>query len=109
MAYGRLPRSQELTHRLPQTNKRKLHPYVFKEMSSNRIVGYSAKSTMKSQLPVTTALSSDHRPKSWACIPRGGPRHCAPLGQGIRFQSHKRIRTLTRYSMMGSVGRIGAG
>jgi hypothetical protein len=68
---------------------------------SNRIVGYSIDSRMKSQLAVT-ALNN-------AVARRGDVAGCVVhTDRGSQFQSRKFVRALKRHDMVGSMGRVGA-
>lgn len=69
-------------------------------MFSNRIVGYSIDSRMKSRL-ATQALSS-------AVTRRGDVAGCVVHSdRGSQFRSRKFVHTLGRYDMAGSMGRVG--
>ncbi|MEE6180042.1 IS3 family transposase [Mycobacterium sp. 050134] len=79
----------------------KLYLCAIKDVFSNRIVGYSIDSRMKSRL-ATTALAS-------AVARRGDVAGCIlHTDRGSQFRSRKFIHALGRYDMVGSMGRVGA-
>jgi putative transposase len=83
------------------TGEGKLYLCAFKEVWSNRIVGYSIDSRMKSQLAVT-ALNN-------AVARRGEVAGCVVhTDRGSQFRSRKFVRALKRHDMVGSMGRVGA-
>jgi putative transposase len=83
------------------TGEGKLYLCAFKEVWSNRIVGYSIDSRMKSQLAVT-ALNN-------AVARRGDVAGCVVhTDRGSQFRSRKFVRALKRHDMVGSMGRVGA-
>jgi transposase InsO family protein len=68
---------------------------------SNRIVGYSIDSRMKSRLAVT-ALDN-------AAARRGDLAGCVlHTDRGSQFRSRRFVRALARHDMIGSMGRVGA-
>jgi putative transposase len=68
---------------------------------SNRIVGYSIDSRMKSRLAVA-ALNN-------AAARRDGVAGCVVhTDRGSQFRSRKFVRALGRHDMVGSMGRVGA-
>jgi transposase InsO family protein len=74
---------------------------IDKDVFSNRIVGYSIDSRMKSRL-ATTALGS-------AVARRGAVAGCIlHSDRGSQFRSRKFVHALHRHSMVGSMGRVGA-
>lgn len=84
-----------------RTSEGKLYLCAIKDVFSNRIVGYSIDSRMKSQL-ATTALSS-------AVTRRGEVAGCIlHSDRGSQFRSRKFLHALGRYDMVGSMGRVGA-
>jgi transposase InsO family protein len=84
-----------------RTSEGKLYLCAIKDVFSNRIVGYSIDSRMKSQL-ATTALSS-------AVARRGTVAGCIlHSDRGSQFRSRKFVHALGRYDMVGSMGRVGA-
>ena len=78
-------------------------PYVCatKDVFSNRIVGYSSDSRMKSRIAVN-ALNN-------AVARRGDVAGCiVHTDRGSQFRSRKHIRALNHHGMVGSMGRVGA-
>ena len=83
------------------TGEGKLYLCAFKDVYSNRIVGYSMDSRMKSRLAVE-ALSN-------AVARRGDVAGCVVhTDRGSQFRSRKFVRALGRHGMVGSMGRVGA-
>ena len=83
------------------TGEGKLYVCAIKDAFSNRIVGYSIDSRMKSRL-ATTALSS-------AVARRGEVAGCiVHTDRGSQFRSRKFVHALHRHCMVGSMGRVGA-
>jgi putative transposase len=84
-----------------RTVEGKLYLCAIKDVFSNRIVGYSIDSRMKSRL-ATTALGS-------AVARRGAVPGCIlHSDRGSQFRSRKFVHALGRYDMVGSMGRVGA-
>jgi putative transposase len=84
-----------------RTSEGKLYLCAIKDVFSNRIVGYSIDSRMKSQL-ATQALAS-------AVARRGEVAGCIlHTDRGSQFRSRKFVHALHRYDMIGSMGRVGA-
>ena len=84
-----------------RTGEGKLYLCAIKDVFSNRIVGYSIDSRMKSRL-ATTALHS-------AVARRGQVAGCIlHTDRGSQFRSRRFVRALGRYEMVGSMGRVGA-
>jgi len=83
------------------TGEGKLYLCAVKDAYSNRIVGYSIDSRMKSRLAVT-ALSS-------AVARRGDVAGCVVHSdRGSQFRSRKFVNAISRAGMVGSMGRVGA-
>ncbi|AXN46764.1 Integrase core domain protein [Mycobacterium marinum] len=83
------------------TGEGKLYVCAIKDVFSNRIVGYSIDSRMKSRL-ATTALAS-------AVARRGDVAGCIfHTDRGSQFRSRKFVHALARHGMVGSMGRVGA-
>lgn len=87
------------------TGEGKVYVCAFKDVYSNRIVGYSIDSRMKSRLAVTALGNAVAR------------RHAAGhdvadcivhTDRGSQFRSRKFIRALGQHHMLGSMGRVGA-
>ena len=83
------------------TGEGKLYLCAIKDVFSNRIVGYSIDSRMKSRL-ATTALAN-------AVARRGEVVGCVVHSdRGSQFRSRKFVRALGYHDMVGSMGRVGA-
>ena len=83
------------------TDEGKLYLCAMKDVFSNRIVGYSMDSRMKSRL-ATTALNN-------AVGRRGEVAGCVVhTDRGSQFRSRKFVHALGRHGMVGSMGRVGA-
>jgi putative transposase len=83
------------------TGEGKLYVCAFKDAWSNRIVGYSIDSRMKSRLAVA-ALNN-------AVARRGEVAGCVVhTDRGSQFRSRKFVRALAHHRMVGSMGRVGA-
>jgi putative transposase len=84
-----------------RTLEGKLYLCAIKDVFSNRIVGYSIDSRMKSRIAVN-ALNN-------AVARRGDVAGCVVhTDRGSQFRSRKHVRALARHSMVGSMGRVGA-
>ncbi len=71
------------------------------DVYSNRIVGYSIDSGMKSRLAVAALNSAvDRRGDVAGCI--------LHTDRGFQFRSRKHVLELHRHGMVGSMGRVGA-
>ena len=83
------------------TSEGKLYLCAIKDAYSNRIVGYSIDSRMKSRLAVA-ALNN-------AVARRGDVAGCViHTDRGSQFRSRKFVHELNRHAMTGSMGRVGA-
>ncbi|WP_412747766.1 IS3 family transposase [Krasilnikovia sp. M28-CT-15] len=83
------------------TGEGKLYLCAIKDVWSNRIVGYSIDTRMKSCLAVA-ALNN-------AAARRGDLSGCVlHTDRGSQFRSRKFVRALDGYRMVGSMGRVGA-
>ncbi|NUJ90131.1 IS3 family transposase [Plantibacter sp. MCCC 1A11337] len=83
------------------TGEGKLYLCAIKDVYSNRIVGYSIDSRMKSRLAVA-ALNN-------AAARRGDVAGCVVHSdRGSQFRSRKFVHALNRHAMVGSMGRVGA-
>lgn len=83
------------------TGEGKLYLCAIKDVYSNRIVGYSIDSRMKSRLAVN-ALNS-------AVARRGEVADCiVHSDRGSQFRSRKFVRALNRHHLLGSMGRVAA-
>lgn len=84
-----------------RTAEGKLYLCAIKDVYSNRIVGYSIDSRMKSRLAVA-ALSN-------AVARRGDASGCVVhTDRGSQFRSRRFVHALGRNDMVGSMGRVGA-
>ena len=84
-----------------RTGEGKLYLCAVKDVHSNRIVGYSIDSRMKSRLAVA-ALNN-------AVARRGNVAGCVlHTDRGSQFRSRKFVHALGRHDMVGSMGRVGA-
>ena len=84
-----------------RTSEGKLYLCAVKDVFSNRIVGYSIDSRMKSRLAVA-ALNN-------AVARRGDVAGCVlHTDRGSQFRSRKFVHALNRHDMVGSMGRVGA-
>ena len=84
-----------------RTSEGKLYLCAIKDVFSNKIVGYSIDSRMKSRV-VVNAIEN-------AAALRGNVAGCVVHSdRGSQFRSRKAIRALARHRMVGSMGRVGA-
>ncbi|GGU73927.1 integrase [Lentzea flava] len=84
-----------------RTTEGKLYLCAVKDACSNRIVGYSIDSRMKSRLAVTALTNALTR--------RGETAGCVVhTDRGSQFRSRKFVRALARHGLSGSMGRVGA-
>ena len=84
-----------------RTAEGKLYVCAIKDVFSNRIVGYSIDSRMKSRIAVNVLNNAVAR--------RGDVAGCiVHTDRGSQFRSRKHIRALSRHGMVGSMGRVGA-
>ena len=83
------------------TGEGKLYLCAIKDAYSNRIIGYSIDSRMKSRIAVA-ALNN-------AVARRGDVAGCVlHTDRGSQFRSRKLVHALNRHAMVGSMGRVGA-
>lgn len=82
------------------TDEGKLYLCAIKDVYSNRIVGYSIDSRMKSSLAVTAL---DH-----AVALRSPVATIVHSDRGSQFRSRKFVQALLRNGLLGSMGRVGA-
>jgi transposase InsO family protein len=88
-----------------KTSQGKLYLCAIKDVYSNRIVGYSIDSRMKSRLAVA-ALSNAVARRAAAGVEVAG---CiVHSDRGSQFRSRKFVRALNRHGLVGSMGRVGA-
>jgi len=84
-----------------RTGEGKLYVCAIKDVYSNRIVGYSIDSRMKSRLAVA-ALNN-------AVARRGDVAGCiVHSDRGSQFRSRKYVHALNRHGMVGSMGQVGS-
>ena len=84
-----------------QAGEGKLYLCAIRDVFSNKIVGYSIDSRMKSSLAVN-ALNN-------AVARRGDVAGCViHSDRGSQFRSRKFLREISRHDMVGSMGRVGA-
>jgi putative transposase len=83
------------------TGEGKLYLCAIKDVYSNRIVGYSIDSRMKSRLAVEALNNAvDRRGEVAGCV--------LHTDRGSQFRSRKFVHALNRHHMVGSMGRVGA-
>ncbi|MFJ1567254.1 IS3 family transposase [Streptomyces erythrochromogenes] len=83
------------------TGDGKLYLCAIKDVFSNRIVGYSINTRMKSRLAVTALDNAVARRENVdGCV--------LHTDRGSQFRSRKFVRALDRHRMAGSIGRVGA-
>lgn len=84
-----------------RTDEGKLYLCAIKDLYSNRIVGYSIDSRMKSRLAVAALNNAVARRVDVAgCV--------LHTDRGSQFRSRKFVHALNRHHMVGSMGRVGA-
>jgi len=86
------------------TDEGKLYLCAIKDVYSNRIVGYSIDSRMKTRIAVAAVASAVAR--------RGGPAEVAGCtvhsDRGSQFRSRRFVEELKHLQLTGSMGRVGA-
>jgi transposase InsO family protein len=87
------------------TGEGKLYLCAVKDVWSNRIVGYSMDSRMKSRLAVAALDNAVARRNAAGNEVAGCILHS---DRGSQFRSRKMQRALTRHSMVGSMGQVGS-
>src|SRR3954449_3133682 len=87
------------------TGEGKLYLCAIKDVYSNRIVGYSIDSRMKSRLAVAALESAVARRRAEGPEVAGCVLH---TDRGSQFRSRKFVHALNRHTMVGSMGRVGA-
>ncbi|GAA1913071.1 hypothetical protein GCM10009815_04910 [Nocardioides marmoribigeumensis] len=88
-----------------RTAEGKLYLCAIKDVFSNRIVGYSIDSRMKSRLAVAALDSAVARRAAEGYSAAGCIVHS---DRGSQFRSRKFVHALNRYGLVGSMGRVGA-
>jgi putative transposase len=87
------------------TREGKLYLCAVKDVYSNRIVGYSIDSRMKSRIAVAALDSAVARRQAEGADVAGCVLH---TDRGSQFRSRKLVHQLHRHHMVGSMGRVGA-
>ena len=87
------------------TAEGKLYVCAIKDVYSNRIVGYSIDSRMKSRLAVAALNNAVARRRIEGSEVAGCVVH---TDRGSQFRSRKFVRSLDRHGMVRSMGRVGA-
>ena len=87
------------------TGEGKLYVCAVKDVYSNRIVGYSIDSRMKSRLAVAAINNAVAMRQAAGEVVAGCIVHS---DRGSQFRSRKAQRALTRHRLVGSMGRVGA-
>ena len=87
-----------------RTAEGKLYVCAIKDVYSNRIVGYSIDSRMKSRLAVAALLNAVVRRHADGAVVAGCVLHS---DRGSQFRSRKFVHALNRHTMVGSMGRVG--
>jgi len=88
-----------------RTGEGKLYLCAIKDVFSNRIVGYSIDSRMKSRLAVAALSNAVARRQLEGADVAGCVVHS---DRGSQFRSRKFVHALNRHGMVGSMGRVGA-
>ena len=88
-----------------RTGEGKLYLCAVKDVHSNRIVGYSIDSRMKSRLAVTAIDNAVARRAADGAQVAGCIVHS---DRGSQFRSRKLVHALNRHQLSGSMGRVGA-
>lgn len=88
-----------------KTGEGKLYLCAVKDVHSNRIVGYSIDSRMKSRLAVTALANAVAMRRAAGETVAGCIVHS---DRGSQFRSRKYVRALRRHQLVGSMGRVGA-
>lgn len=87
------------------TREGKLYLCAVKDVYSNRIVGYSIDSRMKSRIAVAALDNGVARRRADGADVAGCVLH---TDRGSQFRSRKLVHQLNRHDMVGSMGRVGA-
>jgi putative transposase len=88
-----------------RTGEGKLYLCAVKDVYSNRIVGYSIDSRMKSRLAVAALDHAVARRRADGAEVAGCVLH---TDRGSQFRARKLVHRLNRHQMVGSMGRVGA-
>ncbi|MBS2937069.1 IS3 family transposase [Nocardioides sp. J2M5] len=87
------------------TREGKLYLCAVKDVYSNRIVGYSIDSRMKSRIAVAALDNAVARRRAEGAVLAGCVLH---TDRGSQFRSRKLVHQLNRHQIVGSMGRVGA-
>jgi putative transposase len=87
------------------TREGKLYLCAIKDVYSNRIIGYSIGSRMKSRLAVAALENAVVRRHADGAEVAGCVLH---TDRGSQFRSRRFVHALNRHQMVGSMGRVGA-
>ncbi len=87
------------------TDEGKLYLCAIKDVYSNRIVGYSIDSRMKSHIAVAALDNAVARRQADGADLAGCLLH---TDRGSQFRARKMVHRLNRHHMVGSMGRVGA-
>jgi putative transposase len=87
------------------TGEGKLYLCAIKDVYSNRIVGYSIDSRMKSRLAVAALDNAVARRHTAGAEVAGCILH---TDRGSQFRARRMLRALTHHSMVGSMGQVGS-
>jgi transposase InsO family protein len=87
------------------TREGKLYVCAVKDVYSNRIVGYSIDSRMKSRIAVAALDNAVARRRTEGADVAGCVMH---TDRGSQFRSRKLVHQLNRHQLVGSMGRVGA-
>jgi putative transposase len=87
------------------TGEGKLYLCAIKDVYSNRIIGYSIDSRMKSRIAVAALGNAVGRRHAEGAEVAGCVLH---TDRGSQFRSRKFVHALNRHTMAGSMGRVGA-
>ena len=87
-----------------RTGEVKLYLCAIKDVYSNRIIGYSIDSRMKSRLAVAALGNAVARRYAAGADAAGSMLH---TDRGSQFWSRKFVHALNRHTMVGSMGRVG--
>lgn len=87
------------------TREGKLYLCAVKDVYSNRIVGYSIDSRMKSRLAVAALDNAVATRRAGGIDVAGCVLH---TDRGSQFRSRRLVHRLNRHQMVGSMGRVGA-
>jgi transposase InsO family protein len=88
-----------------RTAEGKLYVCAIKDVYSNRIVGYSIDSRMKSRLAVAALNHAVARRRAEGSDVAGCVLH---TDRGSQFRSRKFVHAINRHGIVGSMGRVGA-